>query len=93
MLEPILVLQEECGGVEVGGGLGPVHADEGVAAVKPAARLYQPRDVAQLQLVGVVSPPRLVVPLQKYFCSILKKSIFYPCEIFLHLQFLFRDKL
>ena len=69
MREPLLVLQEECGGVEVGGGLGPVHADEGVPAVKPAARLYQPRDVAQLQLVRVVSPPRLVVPLQKYFCT------------------------
>ena len=88
MREPLLVVQEECGGVEVGGGLGPVHADEGVPAVKPAARLYQPRDVAQLQLVGVVSPPRLVVPLQKYCIQqFFSSNIFYPCEIFSHLQF------
>ena len=92
MLEPILVLQEECGGVEVGGGLGPVHADEGVAAVKPAARLYQPRDVAQLQLVGVVSPPRLVVPLQKYFCSIKKKKNILAKYFYVY-NFLSRDKL
>ena len=37
--------------------------DEGTLAIEPLAILHQPGDVVQVELLGVVAPPGLVVPL------------------------------
>ena len=37
--------------------------DEGTFAIKPLASLHQPGDVVEVQFLGVVAPPGLVVSL------------------------------